>query len=290
MFCRWRESQKEWGRGEGRWREKNNGQMENNAWIVLVSYVWWLTVCVIYRKWMLNLKLILSRITIMTELRSYYSRYGLLFPAQESALPRNSRPFNISSVRFQFYSFRIPVPACLPCLEGRMPFSFPRASSPVWASVARPLPLMNTLKYSVFWNALPVIFSLLVLLLSFSLIHFSTLWGWRNSQVIPVSLLCHLVSQAAEGSVVYLSEPPGSVAWCPPPPPYPWPSPARPELPPTASSHISVPWLLWFSSAFSFLLGCFYGSSSWSTHLKFHYFYLHMEMRSFIRSYSSVLI
>ena len=74
----------------------------------------------------MNLKLILFQITIMMELRSYYSRYGL-FLAHESALLRNSRPFNLSSVRIQFYSFRIPVPACLPCLEGRMPFPFSRA-------------------------------------------------------------------------------------------------------------------------------------------------------------------
>ena len=97
----------------------------------------------------MNLKLILFQITIMTELRSYYSRYGLLFLAHESVLLRNSRPFYISSVRIQFYSFRIPVPACLPCLEGRMLFPFSRAYPPR-ASAPRPLPLMNIFKYSVF--------------------------------------------------------------------------------------------------------------------------------------------
>ena len=264
--------------------------MENNGWIVLVSYVWWLTLCVIYRKWILNLKLILSQITIMMELRSYYSRYGLLFLAHESALLRNSRPFNISSVRFEFYSFRIPIPACLPRLEGRSLFPFSRACSPIWASAPRPLPLMNISKCSVSSSALPVLFLLLVLLFTFSLIHFSTSGGWRNSRVIPVSLLRHLVSQAAQGSALYRQSLQG--LW----PDAPLPSllpiltlPAPPELPPTASSYSSVPWLLWFSLAFSFLLGCFSGSSSWSGHLKFHYFYLHMEM-SFIRSYSSVLI
>ena len=72
----------------------------------------------------MNLKLILSQITIMMELRSYYSRYGLLFLARESALLRNSRPFNISSVRFEFHSFRIPIPACLAWREDRS-FPFP---------------------------------------------------------------------------------------------------------------------------------------------------------------------
>lgn len=191
--------------------------MENNAWIVLVSYVWWLTLCVIYRKWILNLKLILSQITIMMELRSYYSRYGLLFLAHESALLRNSRPFNISSVRFEFYSFRIPIPACLPRLEGRSLFPFSRACSPIWASAPRPLPLMNISKCSVSSSALPVLFLLLVLLFTFSLIHFSTSGGWRNSRVIPhfTAPPSGVTSSTGLGSLP--SEPPGSVAWCPPP-------------------------------------------------------------------------
>lgn len=176
-----------------------------------------------------------------------------LFPAQESALLRNSRPFNISSVRFQFYFLGIPIPACL--LAWREECFFPSPGLPPCLSLCpQTFPWWTHL--SILCSEMPCLSSFITCAVTqFFSNSFLNFVGLRNSQVIPVSLLCHLCHKQQRAPVLYLSEPPG--LWPDVPsrhPPLSWPSPARPELPPTASSHISVPWLLWFTSAFFFLL------------------------------------
>lgn len=107
--------------------QKNGGsrrrkicQVENNAWIILGSYVWWPILCVIYRKWTLNLKRIPSQIMIMTELRSYCSRYGLWLHTElcssEKIQAIQATPTRSNSILY----FRILFLSSGPCREGRM--------------------------------------------------------------------------------------------------------------------------------------------------------------------------